>query len=219
VVVGAWFVAFIVGQLGGGLVVAAAGYDLAGPDPPLRIQLLAQIPLWTMFIGIPVFIAARSRAGIAALGLRARLVDAWGVLGGLALQVALLPIYLPILELFDVDSDRLDDAARELTERASGVTGTVLLVLIAVIGAPVAEEVFYRGFFQPGIARRAPTWIAIGVTSLVFAGSHFQLLPFPGLFVFGIAAGIVAHRSGRLGPAIALHVGFNLTTVIAQLSS
>ena len=55
--------------------------------------------------------------------------------------------------------------------------------------------------------------------SLVFAGSHFQLLPFPGLLAFGIVAGIVAHRTGRLGPAIALHVGFNLTTVVAQLSS
>jgi membrane protease YdiL (CAAX protease family) len=217
--VGGWFAAFLAGQLGGAIVVAAAGYELDGPDPPLRIQLLAQLPLWSMFVGIPLVIAARSPDGIAALGLRARLVDAWGVLGGLALQVSLIVVYLPIFELFDVDSDRLDDAARELTDRASGVTGAVLLILIAVVGAPLAEEVFYRGFFQPGVERALPGWAAIAVTSVVFAASHFQLLPFPGLLVFGVVAGILTYRTGRLGPAIALHIGFNLTTVIGQLAS
>ena len=76
VVIGTWFVAFIVGQLGGALIVAAAGYDLGvseAPDPPLRSSSSAQIPLWAMFIGIPLVVAADSRDGIAALGLRARL--------------------------------------------------------------------------------------------------------------------------------------------------
>jgi membrane protease YdiL (CAAX protease family) len=215
-------VAFVVGQIGGGLVVAASGYELGGPDPSLGVQLLAQLPLWAMFVGIPVAVAVRTAARadvVDVLGLRARAVDLTAVLGGFALQLALVPIYIPILELFDVDPDRVDDAARELIDRAQGASGVTLLILIAVVGAPIAEEVFYRGFFQPGLATRLPAWAAIVVTSLVFGLSHFQLLPFPGLFVFGVAAGVVAHRTGRLGPAIALHMGFNLTTTIAQLAS
>jgi membrane protease YdiL (CAAX protease family) len=217
--VGAWFVAFIAGQIGGGVVIAATGHEVGGPDPPLGVQLLAQLPLWAAFIGIPLLVAVRAGGGPTALGLRARAVDLFGVLGGFGLQLALVPIYIPILELFDVDPDRVDDAARELIDRAEGVGGAALIVLIAVVGAPIAEEIFYRGFMQPGLATRLPAWAAIGLTSLVFAGSHFQLLPLPGLVTFGVVAGVVAHRSGRLGPAIALHVGFNATTTVILLAS
>ncbi len=48
---------------------------------------------------------------------------------------------------------------------------------------------------------------------------HFQLLQLPGLIVAGILFGILAHRAGRLGPAIAAHVTFNMVTVVALLAS
>jgi membrane protease YdiL (CAAX protease family) len=53
----------------------------------------------------------------------------------------------------------------------------------------------------------------------VFGVSHFELLQTPALVLFGVAAGVLYHRSGRLGPAIAAHVGFNMVTVIALLAS
>jgi membrane protease YdiL (CAAX protease family) len=47
---------------------------------------------------------------------------------------------------------------------------------------------------------------------VLFAVSHNQLITLPALTVFGVVAGVLAVRTGRLGPSIFLHVGFNALT-------
>ena len=59
--------------------------------------------------------------------------------------------------------------------------------------------------------------VAAVVSSVIFAASHFQLIQFPGLLVFGLVAVAAFHRTGRLATAIWAHVGFNLTTVVLLL--
>jgi len=86
------------------------------------------------------------------------------------------------------------------------------------VGAPIIEEIFYRGLLQRSLIKRGlPAGLAIGITSVVFGVSHFEALQLPGLVLAGAVFGVLAHRSGRLGPAIAAHVGFNLVTVVALL--
>jgi membrane protease YdiL (CAAX protease family) len=55
---------------------------------------------------------------------------------------------------------------------------------------------------------------AVLVSSLVFAAIHRQPLALPGLFLFGLVAAALTLRTGRLGPAWALHAGFNFTTLV-----
>ena len=43
----------------------------------------------------------------------------------------------------------------------------------------------------------------------VFALSHFSAWEFPALFLFGLGAAVLAVRTGRLGPGIVAHLGFN----------
>jgi hypothetical protein len=57
-------------------------------------------------------------------------------------------------------------------------------------------------------------WASVVVGAAVFAAMHLEALQFLGLFVFGLVAGALAYRTGRLGASIAAHVGFNVTTVI-----
>ena len=57
--------------------------------------------------------------------------------------------------------------------------------------------------------------MALVVSALIFAGIHFELLLLPGLFVAGLLFGYLAQRSGRLGPAIFAHIGFNVATIVA----
>jgi membrane protease YdiL (CAAX protease family) len=59
--------------------------------------------------------------------------------------------------------------------------------------------------------------LAVVASSAIFAASHLQALQFPGLFVIGAVAALGLHRTGRLGTAIWIHVGFNATAVIAVL--
>ena len=43
----------------------------------------------------------------------------------------------------------------------------------------------------------------------------------PGAFAlaaFGLVLSVLAHRTGRLGPSIWAHVGFNATTVVALVA-
>jgi membrane protease YdiL (CAAX protease family) len=88
----------------------------------------------------------------------------------------------------------------------------VLVLVGGARGAPPAEEIYFRGFAQRIFGRRIrPHW-AILASATFFAASHMQVLQFPALLVFGLILGVLAWRSGRLGPAIWAHVGFNAVT-------
>ena len=190
---------------------------------PLSLFALAQVGLWVGLLGAP-FVATRLKGNgmVADLHLRARPADAWkgGAIGALLQLVALPLLYWPLLELLDKGASDLEGPARDITDRADGALGVMLLVLIVGVGAPIIEEIFYRGLFQGALLKRGlPPAAAIGINATVFGISHGQLLQLPALILFGVVAGILAHRSGRLGPAIAAHVAFNMVTVIALLAA
>jgi membrane protease YdiL (CAAX protease family) len=178
-------------------------------DLPLSLVLVTQLGLWVGLFGVPWF-ATRAKGGglVRDLHLRARWRDLWvGGSLGIVLQLLVLPLlYWPLLEL--------------LADRADGAIGVILLVLIVGIGAPIVEEVFYRGLLLGSLRKRGvPTGASVVLTALVFGLSHFELLQLPALVLFGVVAGALAVRYDRLGPAIAAHVGFNMVTVIALLAS
>ena len=50
-----------------------------------------------------------------------------------------------------------------------------------------------------------------------FAATHLQPLQFPALLLFGVILGFMAWRSGRIGPAIWAHVGFNVVAAAGLL--
>lgn len=189
---------------------------------PLSLVALAQTGLWVGLLGVPWVVTRLKGSGLVAdLGLWIRGADIWkGGLVGAALQLVALPLlYWPILELLDKVPSDLEGPAKEMTDRADGAIGVVLLVLIVGIGAPIIEEVFYRGLFQRALLKRGlPPAAAIGINATVFGVSHGQLLQLPALILFGVTAGVLAHRAGRLGPAIWAHVAFNMVTVISLLA-
>ncbi|MDP1819860.1 MAG: CPBP family intramembrane metalloprotease [Acidimicrobiales bacterium] len=223
-VVGGFLLGLVGSQIVLSIILAATDRTVDEADElPLSLVALSQAGLWIGLLGIP-YLATRLKGHglVADLRLRARWRDAWAGGGvGVALQLAVLPLlYWPLLHLLDRDASDLEEPARELTDRADGAIGVVLLVLIVGIGAPVIEEIFYRGLFQGSLLKRGfPPALAIGINAVVFGVSHGQLLQLPALTIFGVVAGILAHRAGRLGPAIAAHVAFNMVTVIALLAS
>lgn len=208
----------VASALVGAVVLAVTGYaDVEPEEIPLSIVAVAQAGLWTGLLGAPLLVMARSRAAGRPedLGLRARLVDApLGAGVGLASQFLLVPlISIPWLIALRERLDELDDEARELTERATDGLSIFLLVVIAVIGAPIVEELFFRGLLQRSLLRWMGPAPAIALQALVFALTHFQKLQFAALVAFGAVLGYVAHRTGRLGPGIATHMVFNGATV------
>ncbi|MFP5256730.1 MAG: CPBP family intramembrane glutamic endopeptidase [Acidimicrobiia bacterium] len=211
-------------QVAIGAILAATDRSVEQVDElPLSLVALSQVGLWAGLFGVPWVVTRLKGRGLAAdLGLRVEGRDLWrGGLVGAALQIVALPLlYWPLLELLDKSASDLEGPAREMTDRADGPLGVLLLVLIVGVGAPIVEEVFYRGLFQRALLKRGlPPAAAIGINALVFGASHGQLLQLPALVLFGVAAGVLAHRSGRLGPAITAHVAFNMVTVVALLAA
>ena len=186
--------------------------------PPLSLQGLLQIPLWIGLAGAPLFLAAtRGSSVIADTRAHFKASDIpLGLTIGLLSQVVLVPaLYYPIFKIIG-DQD-VSEAARALTDRATSPLDVAVLAIMVVIGAPLVEELFFRGFLQNNLRRWIgfyPAWI---LASLVFALIHFQVLQFPALMMFGMVAGAVFHYFGRLGPAIFTHMGFNAVTVVALL--
>ena len=64
-------------------------------------------------------------------------------------------VYVPLRAWWPetFSDDRLEETARDLVDRADGAA-VVVLVLVVVVGAPIVEELVYRGS-APGLVRDA----------------------------------------------------------------
>ncbi len=60
---------------------------------------------------------------------------------------------------------------------------------------------------------------AVIVSSLVFGAVHLQPLQFPALVAVGVVFALLALRTGRLGPSIFAHIGFNAVAVGSLLAA
>lgn len=211
------FASLILSALFGSLVLVVAGWN-SSADTPIWGLALLQIPLWAGYLGAVAFAGSKGHGLIADFGLRMRAFDApLGLVAGVICQLVLLPlIYAPIFFLTGTDEAELSKPAEQLAERTDGNLSWILFALLVGVLAPVVEELFYRGLLLRSLEkRRLPIWAAVLVSSVVFAGMHLQVLQFPGLLLVGLIAGTLAAVTGRLGPSIWLHIGFNMTTVVA----
>lgn len=77
----------------------------------------------------------------------------------------------------------------------------------AVVAAPVAEEIFFRGFLYRSLRNRMAVAPACLIVGLVFGLGHTQypLLVRPVLGAFGVIACLLCERTGSLLPGIAMH--------------
>ena len=185
------------------------------PDPlPITVAVLANVGLWLGYFFGPLIVSRKKGNGMTAdLGARVTPSDVpLGIALGVCTQLAVLPLlYWPILRVVDGDPS---EAAEELIALVDTPLEWTALIVSVVVIAPLVEEVFYRGLFLRAVQARLGPIPAALITSAVFAVVHRQLLPLPGLFVFGLIAAALALYSGRLGPSWALHVGFNATTLV-----
>jgi len=106
-----------------------------------------------------------------------------------------------------------EQAIVEEARRASG--GDVLVFALgAVVVAPFAEEVFFRGILLPAAARMVGVRAGLALQAIVFGLIHVQGAPetwplaIP-LALVGWCAGFVYLRTGSLAVPVLLHATFN----------
>lgn len=105
-----------------------------------------------------------------------------------------------------------------------------LAVIGAVILAPAAEEILFRGIllgglihktrFKPADQRRRLVQAANVITSLFFGALHMSAWPAPiGIFVLSLVLGKTYIVTGRLWPCIIAHSVFNFTGVLGMAAA
>jgi CAAX protease family protein len=215
----AWLIAAAVALSGQLVILAATGYGARGSeDYPLWLDAVLLIPLWVCLLIATIVISRHWGTGSLRddYGLRFRTFDLLGVPIGIASQAVLIPAIYWVLR---VSSEDVSSQARTLTDRAGSDAEVVLLVLMVVVGAPIIEELFFRGLLMRAIQARWNDSLALVASALFFALVHFQPLQIPGLFAFGLILGACAQRTGRLGMGILAHSAFNATAVVMLLTT
>ncbi len=186
-------------------------------------QALSQVGLWTGLVGATVLASRRKGAGSlrADFGFRARWSDLGvGVAVAVAVQVVVLPLVGLLLRPF-LGQPEVSGPVQDLMDKASGPAFIGLIATVAV-GAPLVEELFFRGLLLLSLRkRRLPNAVAIAISAVAFGLAHASTLPadavilvMVSLTVFGAVLATLAVRTGRLGPGIVAHATFNLFTVI-----
>ncbi len=209
-----------------GIIFTVGGYEEADVLP-LSMVAVMQAALWIGLLGVPLWLVVVRGVRWSDLGwsgegrdvfFRRSLArrDCWQGLGiGVVTQMFVVPaIYVPMLLLTD-DLD-VSGPARELVDKATG-SGILLLVLSVVVGAPIVEEVFFRGLALRAFEARMRPRVALVVSAVVFGFAHLQPLQFPALVAIGLVCGWLAQRDGRLGRAVWAHLGFNAVAVTMLL--
>jgi membrane protease YdiL (CAAX protease family) len=98
-------------------------------------------------------------------------------------------------------------------------THFIVTLLGAGVFAPVAEELFFRGFFYTALRQRLGISAAVAISSLVFAFGHIDTLGVVAAsFVIGIALALAYEYTRSLWVAIAIHALNNtLATILLYL--
>jgi len=127
------------------------------------------------------------------------------------IPAALAVVYAASIAHDMIVHPRQQDIVGEFPHTAAGIA---LFVLLAVVIAPLFEEVFFRGFLFRAFASSWGWPAGAVVSSAVFGMAHAQLDVFLPLFVLGLMLAWVYKRTGSLWTSISLHALFNGISVM-----
>jgi membrane protease YdiL (CAAX protease family) len=99
--------------------------------------------------------------------------------------------------------------------------GKVVAVVLAVLVAPVAEELFFRGMLYRAIRDRRGVAIGLGISSVLFGLVHYQAAPWQESLLLqvtmvftGLILGAIYEWRGSLVANIVTHMTFNTIGVL-----
>ena len=147
---------------------------------------------------------------------------------GLVTFVITVSIVIPVQALWKylLETWHLPTANQEMVEifyRTAAPSSIALLAAMAVLLAPVTEELVFRGGLFRFLRDRAPHWVALVLPALFFAALHVNYQTFEGLvtlaplLAFGIVFSLAYERTGHIAVVMVAHALFNLHTVVFLL--
>lgn len=171
-------------------------------------------------LGLLLFIAAFLRlrrldisllAGFSKIGFRRAVIT-----GGTLMLAA-----YPLIFLADIMTQRFLGGGREkqgiveLFNASGTLEQRIMIIVLAVTLAPIAEEFFFRFFFYGVVKRYFGRSVGLAASALLFAAVHAHLPSFAPLFVLGACFTIAYEWSGSILVSMTMHALFNALTLTA----
>jgi membrane protease YdiL (CAAX protease family) len=196
----------------------ATGADVAS----LPVVVAGQAGLWAGFVMAGFIVTHRHNGrGFGDLGLHLPT----GKEFGLGVGIALLGLWsasrvMSILQA--IFPDHAEGVGSNLfPDSRPSYTFVVVTAALACVGAPLFEELFFRGIVQTVLARHLGVTPAIVVQALLFGIAHFQLgmtmeyaiVRIGAITVVGLFLGWLRAHTGRLGAGIVAHATNNVIVV------
>jgi membrane protease YdiL (CAAX protease family) len=180
--------------------------------------LFAIVVLDGIFIGGPALVALwRYHLGWQGLGLRPFDRDLWW-LPLAAAAAAYVGIIVYAVVLVALGAEGAVPEQEEVDQLFEHRAVLPLAFLATVIMAPLAEEIFFRGFVFAGLVRPLGVAPAMLASGLLFGAFHVTDVDTVGLVVpFGFIGALFAwlyYRTGSLWPSVLTHLLFNLVSFI-----
>ncbi len=195
-----------------------AGDNLQGNSWRYLLSLVASIA-W-LFTSLTVARIA-FRSGLSrgmGLTLRRWLAD---LTRAIIAYLAVLPVVvgLVLLARFIIppESQRTHDILLDLPHLQ--LPWLLVVIFSAVVVAPLAEEIYFRGILQSLIRRyTGRPWVAIVFASVLFGLIHMPFVQdIPALIILAVALGYNYERTGRLTASILIHAIFNAVNITDAL--
>jgi membrane protease YdiL (CAAX protease family) len=174
----------------------------------------AVITFWVTVLLLAVgFLIYRGQNPVRLFGLRpANWQRCLGV--GLLGIAGIFPVILLMQKLlFGWFPEAVGDRTVEFLRTTATSGDWLAVVLMAAVVAPLAEEIFFRGYLYGVVRRYGGRWAAIGVTALLFAAIHGNAVGFAPLVLLGVVFAVAYELTGSLWTNILMHAVFNGTTL------
>ncbi|MSU47881.1 MAG: CPBP family intramembrane metalloprotease [Opitutus sp.] len=221
------FLTYLLFVVGSSLVAAVAAGRIAhyvplrGDEVTVFTGAAAQLG---MLAGIGGYRALVERAALVApkFGAGAPAAGAVTFLVSLPILIATAKVWEYLLQLCGLPTEKQDLIG--MFANAKSPLMLFVMITLAVIIAPLTEELVFRAGLFRYFRTRLPRWAALLLPAFFFAALHVNwttlqgLSSFAPLVVLAMIFSLAYERTGRIGTAIVAHGLFNLNTVLLIFS-
>lgn len=171
--------------------------------PALVFFLL--IPGHIALLGIAIFAAIRSPVPFVSRLSLTRPSWPWWVTVAAVLAAPFVSFLWSILRSGFVDSNQFMEMFVKMSRSMTDGFGIGVSLLCFAVAPAFSEEWLFRGYVQTRLAQRWSPWLAILVSSLLFAVIHLDPVHVISVFPIGLWLGYISWRSGSIIPAMLAH--------------
>jgi membrane protease YdiL (CAAX protease family) len=130
---------------------------------------------------------------------------------------AMLSLILMAMLLHHLGWSLHEQDAVSMLKSQQSMLVTAVLIFGACVGAPLVEEILFRGFLYGSLRNLTNKWFAAVVSALFFGVIHLHLPSFPALCLLGFFFAVAYESTGSLTINILMHALFNsIQTVLAS---